>query len=98
VDALVVSRRKGESTCLRARQGASPECRGATASNANGHDFVVFCCATLEAARTFAGRFRGRLHACGSRWASGVAHEAITDAEVTGGSTSWVLELRSKRS
>jgi hypothetical protein len=93
-----VSRRKGESTCLRARQGASPECRGATASNANGHDFVVFCCATLEAARTFAGRFRGRLHACGSRWASGVAHEAITDAEVTGGSTSWVLELRSKRS
>ena len=27
----------------------------------NGHDFVVICFATLEAARTFAGRFGGDL-------------------------------------
>jgi hypothetical protein len=53
VDALVVSRRKGEITRLRARQGIRR-------------------------------RAAARPHASGSRRASGVAHDAITDAEVTG--------------
>jgi hypothetical protein len=56
-----------------------------------------FCSTILEAARTFAGRFGGDLMPVEAAGPSGVAHDAIADAEVTGvhllGS-----ELRSKRS
>jgi hypothetical protein len=77
MDGLVVSRRKGEITRLRACQGAG---RRAAALPHRTQWVLLYHaggCADLRRS------LRWRPHTCGSRWASGVAHDA-PDAEVTG--------------